>query len=433
MGVTSSFLYPVAVAVSVVTTFTTPFIIRLSEPAYRWLDRIMPAHVKSLLKRYDAGTQTVNTEREWMRFLKRSLLNIALYSILLGGVVWISSSYYAPWIESKFEGFWGKLIATTTTVLVMAPLLWALALRHLSKRLFVPLWNDPRFNHGLIVTLVVLRILVALMFLMTVVAHLSTSRFGSLITFALVMLSLILFWKRIKRQFLRFEKRFFANLNEKELSTVVPYGRFAGEASASGPADRVGRQSAGRPQLRTAEPAFALWRDGRFGPAGQSPCQCSACRDRFHAGRPDFRRRYGRAVAAVRPCGRGASVAGRPRGCDNVSVFGRRALGADRHDRRPVRHDDARKLSDHRYRPQRRNLRSTAQSGPFPPLRHGMGGRRQGVDRPGDRRSRGAWGPRRCARKLRNTLRRSGRRSAVPGRIVDKLSIKRRLVLYFCV
>ena len=221
MGVTSSFLYPVAVAVSVVTTFTTPFIIRLSEPAYRWLDRIMPAHVKSLLKRYDAGTQTVNTEREWMRFLKRSLLNIALYSILLGGVVWISSSYYAPWIESKFEGFWGKLIATTTTVLVMAPLLWALALRHLSKRLFVPLWNDPRFNHGLIVTLVVLRILVALMFLMTVVAHLSTSRFGSLITFALVMLSLILFWKRIKRQFLRFEKRFFANLNEKELSTVV--------------------------------------------------------------------------------------------------------------------------------------------------------------------------------------------------------------------
>ena len=153
--------------------------------------------------------------------MKRSLLNIALYSILLGGVVWISSSYYAPWIESKFEGFWGKLIATTTTVLVMAPLLWALALRHLSKRLFVPLWNDPRFNHGLIVTLVVLRILVALMFLMTVVAHLSTSRFGSLITFALVMLSLILFWKRIKRQFLRFEKRFFANLNEKELSTVV--------------------------------------------------------------------------------------------------------------------------------------------------------------------------------------------------------------------
>lgn len=50
MGVTSSFLYPVAVAVSVVTTFTTPFIIRLSEPAYRWLDRIMPAHVKSLLQ-----------------------------------------------------------------------------------------------------------------------------------------------------------------------------------------------------------------------------------------------------------------------------------------------------------------------------------------------------------------------------------------------
>ena len=226
MGVTSSFLYPVAVAVSVVTTFTTPFIIRLSDPAYHRINRLIPKRMKALLARYSAGSQTVNSEREWMSLLKKSLLNMFIYCVLLGGVVWISSSYYSPFVEERFEGFAGKLIATTTTILFMTPLLWGLAVRHLNRRLFVPLWNDPRFNHGLLVSLIVLRILLALMFVLTVVAHLSSYRGGALMAFAILLLLLALFWRRIKRGYLRFEQRFFTNLNEKDASTVVTTGNY---------------------------------------------------------------------------------------------------------------------------------------------------------------------------------------------------------------
>ena len=226
MGVTSSFLYPVAVAVSVVTTFTTPFIIRLSDPAYHRINRLIPKRMKALLARYSAGSQTVNSEREWMSLLKKSLLNMFIYCVLLGGVVWISSSYYSPFVEERFEGFAGKLIATTTTILFMTPLLWGLAVRHLNRRLFVPLWNDPRFNHGLLVSLIVLRILLALMFVLTVVAHLSSYRWGALMAFAILLLLLALFWRRIKRGYLRFEQRFFTNLNEKDASTVVTTGNY---------------------------------------------------------------------------------------------------------------------------------------------------------------------------------------------------------------
>ncbi|MBS1413780.1 cation:proton antiporter [Alistipes sp.] len=226
MGVTSSFLYPVAVAVSVVTTFTTPFIIRLSDPAYHRINRLIPKRMKALLARYSAGSQTVNSEREWMSLLKKSLLNMFIYCVLLGGVVWISSSYYSPFVEERFEGFAGKLIATTTTILFMTPLLWGLAVRHLNRRLFVPLWNDPRFNHGLLVSLIVLRILLALMFVLTVVAHLSSYRWGALMAFAILLFLLALFWRRIKRGYLRFEQRFFTNLNEKDASTVVTTGNY---------------------------------------------------------------------------------------------------------------------------------------------------------------------------------------------------------------
>lgn len=226
MGVTSSFLYPVAVAVSVVTTFTTPFIPRPTDPPYHRINRLLPKPIKALLARYSAGSQTVNSEREWMSLLKKSLLNMFIYCVLLGGVVWISSSYYSPFVEERFEGFAGKLIATTTTILFMTPLLWGLAVRHLNRRLFVPLWNDPRFNHGLLVSLIVLRILLALMFVLTVVAHLSSYRWGALMAFAILLLLLALFWRRIKRGYLRFEQRFFTNLNEKDASTVVTTGNY---------------------------------------------------------------------------------------------------------------------------------------------------------------------------------------------------------------
>ena len=45
----------------------------------------------------------------------------------------------------------------------------------------------------------------------------------------------------------------------------------------------------------------------------------------------------------------------------------------------------------------------------------------------------GEHGPKTVRKEVPEHSPRSGRRSAVPGRIVDKLSIKRRLVLYFCV
>ena len=62
MGVTSSYLYPIAVAVSVITTFTTPFIMRLSEPAYHKINRILPQSVKLILALYSSGSQTVINE-----------------------------------------------------------------------------------------------------------------------------------------------------------------------------------------------------------------------------------------------------------------------------------------------------------------------------------------------------------------------------------
>ena len=213
LGVTSSFLYPVAVAVSVITTFTTPFIIKQSEPAYHWLDKHMPRKIKVFLSQYSSASQSSENQSAWKQLLKRSLSNIAFHCIILGGMVWVSVTYYMPWAEKWMPGFWGNVLSTVTTILFMAPFLWTLAIRHLNRKLLATLWNDPRFNHGLLVGLVLLRIFMALAFVMVVLVHLYSYRWGIIIGFLMIVLSVLIFWKRIKNNFLHLEKRFFANLN----------------------------------------------------------------------------------------------------------------------------------------------------------------------------------------------------------------------------
>jgi CPA2 family monovalent cation:H+ antiporter-2 len=52
LHVTDSFLYPIAVAVSAITTFVTPYLIRAAEPTAAWIDRTVPAPVMQSLAVY---------------------------------------------------------------------------------------------------------------------------------------------------------------------------------------------------------------------------------------------------------------------------------------------------------------------------------------------------------------------------------------------
>ena len=104
-------------------------------------------------------------------------------------MVWVSVTYYMPWVEKWMPGFWGNVLSTVTTILFMAPFLWTLAIRHLNRKLLATLWNDPRFNHGLLVGLVLLRIFMALAFVMVVLVHLYSYRWGIIIGFLMIVLS----------------------------------------------------------------------------------------------------------------------------------------------------------------------------------------------------------------------------------------------------
>jgi CPA2 family monovalent cation:H+ antiporter-2 len=60
LHVTSHFLYPIVVAVSVITTFLTPYMIRLAGPASEYADKHLPQKWMAFISRYALAPQSLN-------------------------------------------------------------------------------------------------------------------------------------------------------------------------------------------------------------------------------------------------------------------------------------------------------------------------------------------------------------------------------------
>ena len=141
LGVTSNFLYPIVVAVSVITTFLTPYMIRLAEPASDFVEAHLPEKWKHTLARYATGTRNVNHDSVWQRFLVNIVRNTVIYSIVCVAIVTISLNIVQPFVVGIIPGVWGNLLVAVITILFLAPMLRAIMVRGNHGKEFVALWQ----------------------------------------------------------------------------------------------------------------------------------------------------------------------------------------------------------------------------------------------------------------------------------------------------
>lgn len=209
LNVTSGFLYPVAVAVSVITAFTTPYMIKLSSPVYEFFERLLPKRWKESLEKYGAQTRTVTTVSDWRKILRASILNIVIFSVVITTIILLSIQYVAV----IFEGYkWGMAITATLTLLVLAPFLWALSLRRTLHEAYARVWIQ---NKGPLVVLQLFRIALSVFFIGFLLDRLFSPT-TALVAGSIIVIVLLLLSKRIEAFYSRIEKRFLNNLNERE-------------------------------------------------------------------------------------------------------------------------------------------------------------------------------------------------------------------------
>lgn len=216
LNVTSNYLYPIAVAVSALTTFSTPYMIKAANPLYNRLDSILPERWKKLLVRYSTGAQNVSTLGDWQLVL-RSFVLISLFTLIIcAGIIVIYLEVVYDKIVIRVDDF---MLATIITVilclLTISPFLWALSMRKLQPQAFARLWSNTR-HHGPLIVLRLLRLGLAV----TIVGALLIVFLPikvALITAVVLIGLILLFAKKIHAFYLTVEERFFTNFNQREI------------------------------------------------------------------------------------------------------------------------------------------------------------------------------------------------------------------------
>lgn len=212
LKVTSEILYPVAVAVSVVTTFTTPYMIRFSEPVYKGIEKSLPGKWKSLLRTYSVESQNITEIKGWRQVLRSYLVNVMVFSVIIITIILVSTEYLAPWLV---EYGWNPLITVIITLLILSPFLWALAFRRTQRRAYADVWVKTAYR-GPLTVLLSSRILLALFF----IGFLFDRFYSPWIALTGIVLSsmiLALFSRRIRAFYSKIEHRFLTNYNEREI------------------------------------------------------------------------------------------------------------------------------------------------------------------------------------------------------------------------
>ena len=216
LGVTSNFLYPIIVAVSVITTFTTPFFINAAEPAYAKLVSILPQRVLDWLERYTDNNDSKG-DQDWKNLLTDYVLHMVIYATLLFAIVLAAALYFLPALQ-RMELPYANLITAGASLLVMSPILRAVLVNRAgSAELFSILWFKRRANHLPLMILVAGKVLVAALSLYFVFNDLvgmhGMLAFGSII----VAVYFIASSDWLMGEYLRIESRFLVNLNEKHM------------------------------------------------------------------------------------------------------------------------------------------------------------------------------------------------------------------------
>lgn len=217
LHVTSDFLYPIVVAVSVITTFLTPYMIRAAEPASNFAERHLPSSWQRFLKRYTSGSQTVNSENMWRRLLLALARILVVYSIVSISMIMLSFRFVVPFFKDHLPGMWGPLAGAVFTILCISPFLRAIMVKKNHSVEFMTLWNDSRVNRGPLVSTILLRIVISALFVMFIIAGLFKASVGLMFGVAVILVIMMILSRRLKRHSILIERQFFQNLRSRDM------------------------------------------------------------------------------------------------------------------------------------------------------------------------------------------------------------------------
>lgn len=224
LGVTSNFLFPVAVGASAVTTFTTPYLIRFSEPLYEFLERLLPERWVKSLNRYSSSAQNIQAESAWKTVLKSYANIVATNGIILVALLYISLNFFMPWIrEQGYNQMTSNFIGLILSLALAAPFLWALMAKRPNTLAYKELWLEQKYSRGPLLLVEITRVLVGILLIGYGVFGIFSTQMATFIAVPIIIIVMVIFGKRIQQFYQRIEMRFLSNLNAREAAAAATF------------------------------------------------------------------------------------------------------------------------------------------------------------------------------------------------------------------
>jgi CPA2 family monovalent cation:H+ antiporter-2 len=213
LNATNSFLYPIVVAVSAVTVFTTPFMIKYSLPFSEYLAQNLPRKLTKRIERYSASTQAIKTVSLWQKVINAFIIQVTALVIIILAIILLSARYIEPLVD---DYDFGTSLGALITLSLIAPFLWALAFRRVALPEVEQLMHD-RKSRGPLTMLFFVRILLSV-FLIGLLLNIFFSPIIALIVLIIAVIIYLLFQKKLHIRYHKIENHFLANLNDREIA-----------------------------------------------------------------------------------------------------------------------------------------------------------------------------------------------------------------------
>ena len=229
-GVTEPFLYPVIVAVSVITTFLTPYTIRLAEPAYERVDKVIPRRWKLMLDAYGHSRGTQREASLTQRYLGKAILPVIIYTIVS---VFIATLYFSL-VSDRISTFvndgvatvfsephlWiGRLVSLGLLFTVLSPLLYQIVNKDKRNRDSSTLWEKGSFfTRGLLIVFNAFRIVLVLAIITSCIGKIFDATIGIVLAMGIAIFFIITKSPRIQERSHHLEENFLTNLSAREIA-----------------------------------------------------------------------------------------------------------------------------------------------------------------------------------------------------------------------
>lgn len=218
LGVISDFLFPVAVGVSAITTFTTPYLIKLSEPFYDWLEKRIPENTLNRINAYSSNAQSIQAENSWKTLLQSYAKIMTVNGILIIAIYLLCSNFIIPFINSQLDNNMIKnIIGNIVPIVLIFPFLWAFMMRKPNITAYYELWGKAKYNMGPLLMIDIIRVILGILILGFFLDRFASTQVSFFVTIPIVVISIFVFSSRLKNLYSLIENRFVTNLNSREI------------------------------------------------------------------------------------------------------------------------------------------------------------------------------------------------------------------------